>query len=137
QVAGYVTGTTAHVTNCATSCYFSGKTIEQFPVKWLVLKLIEDSECILIGNAIVTFAYRLCGVVVHSISRWWHESAGRYSLIYLRGPLNNGTRNAAEPFQFSRWRSSPGRKPWANLVRFTSFIATWIRSGSAFTLWWH
>src|SRR5439155_20870057 len=52
QVTGYVAGTTAHVTNCATSCYFIGETIEQFPVKRLALKLVENPECILIGNAI-------------------------------------------------------------------------------------
>ena len=68
QVSGDLTGPTAHITYLASSHDFSGKAIEQFSVKWLVLKFVENSVCILVREPIITFANRLCHVVIHVVS---------------------------------------------------------------------
>jgi len=62
-----VTRTTAHVTHFATSYDFSGEAIEQFSVKRLVLKFVKNSAGILVRDPIITFANRLCDVVVHTV----------------------------------------------------------------------
>ena len=68
QVSGDLTGPTAPVTYFASSHNFSGKAIEQFSVKRLVLKFVENSACILVREPIITFTNRLCHVVIHVVS---------------------------------------------------------------------
>ena len=68
QVPGDLARPTAHITYLASSHDLGGKAIEQFPVKWLVLKFAENSACILVRESIITFANRLCPVVIHVVS---------------------------------------------------------------------
>src|SRR5207249_4022113 len=42
----------------ATSCHFSGETVEQLSVEELMLKLVENPACVLVGETIIAFANR-------------------------------------------------------------------------------
>jgi hypothetical protein len=66
QIPGDMTGATAHIAYFATSCDFSSETVEQLSVKRLMLKLVENPACVLVGEAIIAFANRGCDVVRHS-----------------------------------------------------------------------
>jgi len=46
QVASHLTGTTAHVTHFAAPGDLSCEAIEEFSIKRLVLKFVENSACI-------------------------------------------------------------------------------------------
>ena len=84
QVSGDLTGPTAHITYLASSHDFSGKAIEQFSVKWLVLKFVENSVCILAREPNHNFRESIVSCC-HSCSfaGWYRESASSYCAIGL------------------------------------------------------
>jgi hypothetical protein len=83
QVAGNMTGTTAHVAYFSTLPDFSGETIEQFPVKGLVLKLMEKVASILVRESIVIFADRLGSAVDHTVLPGSAGSVPAYCVIMI------------------------------------------------------
>ena len=66
QIPGDMTGATAHIAYFATSRHFSGETVEQLSVEGLMLKLVENPACVLVGETIIAFANRVCDIIRRS-----------------------------------------------------------------------
>lgn len=83
QVASHLTGTTAHVTHFVVPGDLSCETIEEFSIKRLVLKFVENSACIFARELIVGFANRSCDVVVHRGSAGYRQQKLPLLLCHL------------------------------------------------------
>lgn len=54
QVASNMTGPAGHIARWANIAHARSKTIEELPVKWLVLQLIEDVSDVFVHNPVIT-----------------------------------------------------------------------------------